>query len=363
MENRVYKVGQGDTLVGVAVKFDTTVSELMRINRLCNEIICPGDIIVLKKPEIKKEYLINTESELLKYETSIFGQLCADYENLAFYPDASDNLINIKFSSIISTSMIPHPSAVFVGPNYEETTPDSPFIICINYNEVNDQVILMFKAPKDKLQEVTALITKYQQAANDFGRRSISMPNLTTLAAHEKPLLPINITAQNPILTENLINLIRRELPKRYRNNDWKALYQMTVDGCSYNTFFEKTERYEPVLLALKTNTNEIVGAFASRGLKKSKNYYGSGESFVFKFVEGDLIAFHWSKKNEYFITSTKNEIVIGGGGSSAIWIDGELDHAMSEPCETFMSPQLTSVHSFRLYNLEAWSFSEHKFD
>lgn len=365
VEGHTYKVVAGDTLASIAVKFDTTVPELMRINRLYNDVVCPGDILLLKNIEFKKDYILTVEAELLKYESSIFGQICCDNENLTFFPDTPDStLIAVKYSSIISASMIPHPSAVFIGPNYTETTPNSPYILCMTYNEVNDQMSLMVKAPKDKLLQITNLINRYQQAANDFGRRSISMPDLVSLNTHEKPLLPINIVGQNTILSNDYINQLRRELPKRYRNNDWKILYQMNVDGCAYSTFFEKTEKYEPIILVLKTNSNEIIGAFASRGLKKSKNYYGSGESFIFKFNEGELVAFHWSKRNDYFVTSSKSEIVIGGGdGSSAIWIDGELDHAMSDPCYTFDSPQLTANKSFRLYNMEAWSLREHKYE
>ena len=132
----------------------------------------------------------------------------------------------------------------------------------------------------------------------------------------------------------------------------------MNIHGCSYHTFFEKTGKFEPVLIILKTNKGDRIGAFASRGLKPSKKYYGSGESFVFTLLpDHDVCVYHWSKKNDYFTSSSVEEISIGGGGFASIWIGGDLDRAYSEPCQTFDSPQLTKDKSFRILNLEAWTF------
>jgi hypothetical protein len=68
-----------------------------------------------------------------------------------------------------------------------------------------------------------------------------------------------------------------------------------------------------------------------------------------------DFVVYEWSKSNQYFISSTEQEIAIGGGGASAIWIDANLLTAFSEICPTFDSPSLTKEIRFKILNMEAW--------
>ena len=69
--------------------------------------------------------------------------------------------------------------------------------------------------------------------------------------------------------------------------------------------------------------------------------------------------AYKWQNSNEYFISSSKDEISIGGGGAAAIWINGDFLHAFSEPCPTFGSPVLTQTSNFKILDVEVWLLSE----
>ena len=80
--------------------------------------------------------------------------------------------------------------------------------------------------------------------------------------------------------------------------------------------------------MILKNQYGDKIGAFIPQQLKKSREYYGTGETFVFRFTPS-FEFFGWNKdSNQYFISSSSQEISIGGGGSSAIWIDGDLLNA-----------------------------------
>jgi hypothetical protein len=59
-------------------------------------------------------------------------------------------------------------------------------------------------------------------------------------------------------------------------------------------------------------------------------------------------------------------EVMIGGGGGAAIWIDDLLLNGRSEPCDTFDSPVLAEKSVFRIQELEVWGLvrmSDHRLD
>lgn len=196
--------------------------------------------------------------------------------------------------------------------------------------------------------------------ANEIAQQTISTPNFDNQFQKRfstpKPLFPIELKngTSNILLSEDP-TLIRRSIPYRYRNGNWNLLYQLSRDGSSYFTFFNRTQKKTPLILLISTDKNEKIGAYLSCGIHGSSRFYGSGETFVFRLFP-HFECFKWSQANNYFISSTDNEIVIGGGGASAIWIDSKMASAYSGECETFASPSLTSEPNFTIIDIEVWS-------
>lgn len=195
---------------------------------------------------------------------------------------------------------------------------------------------------------------------SDIGQKTISTPNFDAQFQKRfstpKPLLPIElINGPSSILLNEDSVLIRRTLPYRFRNGNWNLLYQLSRDGTSYYTFFSRTQKKLPVILLILTDKDEKIGAYLSTGIHESSRYYGSGETFIFR-LSPHYECFKWSQANNYFISSTSNEILIGGGGASAIWIDSKMSCAYSGECETFSSPSLTSEPNFNVTDMEVWS-------
>jgi hypothetical protein len=100
----------------------------------------------------------------------------------------------------------------------------------------------------------------------------------------------------------------------------------------------------------LKDMQGGVFGGFATRGwTEKGESYYGDGESFVWSLVgeagtEGGaaLRRYGWSTENSYFQLSTpKDGLAMGGGGSFALFVDPELLNGSSGACETFLSAPL----------------------
>ena len=180
----------------------------------------------------------------------------------------------------------------------------------------------------------------------------------TPIRKPKKELPNIKLNGTSAFLTQEIINNIRNNLPYHYRTYNWQLLYQLSTHGASYSTFFDKCLNTGPSIILILTDKAEIIGAYISSGFKKSNNYYGTGETFVFS-CQPEFKAYKWQNSNQYFVSTSQDEIAIGGGGSSAIWIDGHLLHAYSEPCSTFSSPSLTTNYNFKIANIEVWKVGE----
>lgn len=79
------------------------------------------------------------------------------------------------------------------------------------------------------------------------------------------------------------------------------------------------------MLFVVKDSDGGIFGSWISEGLKMSRGnegYYGSGDSFLWKWVEnsrngdggGELGVFKWTGKNDYVALCEPGSISFGGG-------------------------------------------------
>jgi hypothetical protein len=173
-----------------------------------------------------------------------------------------------------------------------------------------------------------------------------------------KPAEPLEKTqlfeGTSEILNETDLLSIRGALPQRFVKGCWILKFQLSRDGTSYRSLFQKTENVSPLVVAVKTNGGERIGCFIPSGIHESGQEYGTKGTFVFKC--GPKFAIHRaSEANQFFVFTDAQQISIGGGGGAAIWIDANLLDARSEVCLTFNSPVLTAQSQFKVLNLEVW--------
>lgn len=122
----------------------------------------------------------------------------------------------------------------------------------------------------------------------------------------------------------------------------------------------------------------QLVGGFASEPWRVEAQYYGTGESFLFRYVDGKFESYHWTGKNAYFLLAKEDCIAMGGGcafaargafaappdpmrrrsGHFGLYLDGDLLHGTSGPSETFGNPPLTQSSHFTCVELEVWGFA-----
>ncbi|XP_068706589.1 oxidation resistance protein 1-like isoform X1 [Montipora foliosa] len=168
-----------------------------------------------------------------------------------------------------------------------------------------------------------------------------------------------DMDSKSEILGEELLRKLNRCLPSRTVGHCWVLVYSTFQHGFSLKTLYRKMEFYDtPVLLVVTDDAHQIFGALCSCPLKISEGFYGTGESFLYKFENNAVEIYCWTGDNNFFIKGSKDSLAIGsGGGNFGLWLDEDLYHGSSHPCSTFSNTQLSSQEDFLCSGLEAWTF------
>jgi hypothetical protein len=172
------------------------------------------------------------------------------------------------------------------------------------------------------------------------------------------------------------LQALEKALPPHYRGYRWELLYSLKEHGASLTTLFRRTGRREPSMLIVKDTQGAVFGGFATKAWRdstvanrggsivKDAEYYGDGETFVWKLHNGSegpvAVTYQWSGQNNYFMLSShRGGLAFGGGGNFALLLDSELLQGSSGPCLTFDTPgPLASSESFECLDLEVWGFA-----
>ena len=142
----------------------------------------------------------------------------------------------------------------------------------------------------------------------------------------------------------------------------WALLFSNLEHGNSYQTLYGNIHDVGNLVLLVMTDQGQVFGAFLPAPLSPSEglHYQGNGNTVVFD-LEGQPALYTWSKENPYYVLCQPHGLAVGGGGSAAIWLDEDMVHGSTGPCDTFRSPALcrpgdgrTSTQ-FGVYCVEIW--------
>ncbi len=61
-------------------------------------------------------------------------------------------------------------------------------------------------------------------------------------------------------------------------------VFGINSDGVSLHTFYATTRRFNPTILLVKDTRGGVFGGFATEEWRAGKHFYGTGESFLFRF-------------------------------------------------------------------------------
>ncbi|KAJ3933281.1 MAG: TLD-domain-containing protein [Lentinula lateritia] len=180
------------------------------------------------------------------------------------------------------------------------------------------------------------------------------------------------------VLDVSLAEMIRSRLPALARlPRSWNLLYSLDQHGISLHTLYNKCENQPQLkvssaftskvsaLVVMKDSGDAIFGVYMGDGVRQSKGkgYYGSGESFLWRYVNGNLQVYKWTGKNEYVALCEPEFLSFGGGdGVYGLYLDESLFDGSSARCPTFDNEPLCSpgdrkgrAVSFECVGLEVW--------
>ncbi|KIK52032.1 hypothetical protein GYMLUDRAFT_50101 [Collybiopsis luxurians FD-317 M1] len=181
------------------------------------------------------------------------------------------------------------------------------------------------------------------------------------------------------VLNVGLAEMIRAQLPALARlPRSWNLLYSLDQHGISLHTLYDKCENQPQLrtgsgfatkvgaLVIMKDSGDALFGVYMGDGVRQSKGkgYYGSGESFLWRYVNGNFQVFKWTGKNEYVAHCEPEYLSFGGGdGAYGLYLDESLFDGSSARCPTFDNEPLCSPGdkrgrdvSFECVGLEVWS-------
>lgn len=149
-----------------------------------------------------------------------------------------------------------------------------------------------------------------------------------------------------------------QHLPARAEGYTWSLLYSTSKHGFSLKSLYREMAKIDsPILMVIQDTKGSVFGALTSCPIKTSDLFYGTGESFLFTF-DPDFARFPWTGDNMYFIKGNSDSLVIGAGdGMFGLWLDEDICHGRSQPCNTFANPRLSKEEDFVVKALECWAF------
>ncbi|POI33117.1 hypothetical protein CIB84_003130 [Bambusicola thoracicus] len=160
-------------------------------------------------------------------------------------------------------------------------------------------------------------------------------------------------------LSEPTLPQLGPHLPTRLRQQPWSLLYCTARDGFSLRTLYRCTSQLSsPALLLIRDTEAQAFGAFSTSPIHVSNGFYGTGETFLFSFSP-ELKVFRWTGRNSFFLKGDVDLLMVGGGsGKFGLWLDGDLHHGGSCPCETFNNESLSPRGEFCIRDLEVWGLA-----
>ncbi|NXG13165.1 TLDC2 protein, partial [Grallaria varia] len=156
------------------------------------------------------------------------------------------------------------------------------------------------------------------------------------------------------------------QLPPRLTQQPWQLLYCTRRDGFSLRTLYRRGgQGGSPALLLIRDTEAQAFGAFSSCAICCSSSFSGTGETFLFSFSP-ELKVFRWTGRNNFFVKGDVNLLMFGGGrcavgncsGRFGLWLDGDLHHGGSHPCDTFGNEPLSPREQFCVQDLELWGLA-----
>lgn len=150
-------------------------------------------------------------------------------------------------------------------------------------------------------------------------------------------------------------------MPGLYKIARWNLLYRMSEHGVSMNTFYSRLGSCPASIVIMEDENKHKFGAMVHDCWDRDNSFYGTSETFVFTFRDGNSVQF-WEAtgKNDMYQFSDSKCIGFGGGsdaGRFALYLGDNMYRGNSSSTECFNNEILSSKPEFLCMEMEVWGF------
>ncbi|KAG8187973.1 hypothetical protein JTE90_025741 [Oedothorax gibbosus] len=179
---------------------------------------------------------------------------------------------------------------------------------------------------------------------------------------------------KSSIITAEQMSAIWNWLPLRISMLQPEVIYSSNEHGVCLRAFYMTVGAFEPTVLVIKANNDEVFGAYCSSSWNtrntcdsehRRHTYFGTGETFLFTVLpEFRKYAWVGSETNsdvphsaKLFMAASDSMINVGAGNGQGLLLDDNLLHGRTERCDTFNNDQLCSLKDFQCKVVEVVAF------
>ena len=205
----------------------------------------------------------------------------------------------------------------------------------------------------------SSLPPKGQAASEVAGKKSGSGG---AAAAAGKLVTGVQVVTPRCFLSPCEMHMVVEALPSHLRWTRWHHVYSTEENGFLLSTLRGRVESVGgEIVMLVRTTDDDRFGCLLSGkpDWVHPGKPCGTGETFVFRFVEGRFEPHHWCPREDasgtelggdphcFVSTMSDGSIVVGGDGTGlpAILIDSELKEGRTGECCTFGSPPLLASY------------------
>jgi len=157
--------------------------------------------------------------------------------------------------------------------------------------QISSKIEAHIKFNKKKGQSKTTItyvpcFEKYKRArAQSIDSPFPKIPSETSVDFYKEFEFDISSMRKSKILNPKMLVLLGLVIPPLFKRKKWELVFSTDTEGVSMRTFYQCVENYNPTILLIKDSNGNVFGAYASEKWHNSKYYYGTGETFLFKFI------------------------------------------------------------------------------
>lgn len=151
-------------------------------------------------------------------------------------------------------------------------------------------------------------------------------------------------------------------LPNYIQGISWKLYYSRYRDGTSYNTLHRLVYNKGSLMIIIKDEFKNIFGGYMTHGFDFKDGFFGTGESFLFKFCNDTVYVYNSSFNNDLYCFADEDGFGMGSDNHYGLFIDSSLRKGSTHICKTYLNDPLTCKSHFGVLNIEIWGFQDENY-